>query len=96
MQELELFPQRSGSHPIIYAYKHIGVKSQEGYIKVGYTEKTAEERVYEIEHTGSVPYEILGYWSAMRNDGSCFMDHDVHSVLKERGFRRLKKGKKSK
>ncbi|MCD7763773.1 MAG: GIY-YIG nuclease family protein [Lachnospiraceae bacterium] len=92
MPDMMFFPQKSESKPIIYTYEHIGVKSQEGYIKVGYTEKTAEERVYEIEHTGAVPYRILAYWSAMKNDGSCFSDHDVHAVLKKKGFRQLNEG----
>ena len=88
----EFFPQRSGSHPKIYAYEHIGVAAQVGYIKVGYTERDVTQRVYEIEHTGGVPYKILGSWSAMKNDGSCFTDHDVHSVLKRKGKRQLNAG----
>lgn len=92
MPDLEFFPQRPESHPIIYAYEHIGVESQRGYIKVGYTEKSAEKRVAEIEHTGGVPYKILAFWSAMKNDGSSFMDHDVHAILKRKGFRQLNAG----
>ena len=34
---IDFFPQRPDSHPKIYAYEHIGVESQKGYIKVGYT-----------------------------------------------------------
>ena len=88
----EFFPQRPESHPKIYAYEHIGVAAQAGYIKVGYTERDVAQRVYEIEHTGGVPYRILGSWSAMKNDGSCFTDHDVHAVLKRRGKRQLNAG----
>lgn len=83
---------KSESHPKIYAYEHIGVAAQAGYIKVGYTERDVAQRVYEIEHTGGVPYRILGSWSAMKNDGSCFTDHDVHAVLKRRGKRQLNAG----
>ena len=92
MSEMEFFPQRSGSYPSIYAYEFIGVKSHDGYIKVGYTERDVETRVKEQVHTAAVPYRILAYWSAMKNDGSCFTDHDVHAVLKAKGKRQLNAG----
>ena len=82
MAEMEFFPQRPESHPTIYAYEFVGVASHQGYIKVGYTERDVESRVKEQVHTAAVPYRILGQWSAMKNDGSCFTDHDVHAVLK--------------
>ena len=89
---IDFFPQRTDSQPKIYAYEHIGVESQKGYIKVGYTVRDVEARVYEIEHTSGVPYKILESWNAMKNDGSCFTDHDVHNVLRKKGFRQLKEG----
>ena len=92
MPEMEFFPQRSSSHPLIYAYEFIGVNSHDGYIKVGYTERDVETRVKEQVHTAAVPYRILDYWSAMKNDGSCFTDHDVHAVLKAKGSRQLNAG----
>ncbi len=90
--DLEFFPQRPEADPKIYAYEHIGVESQKGYIKIGYTVRDVEDRVYEIEHTGGVPYRILAYWNAMKNDGSVFTDHDVHAVLKKKGYRQLNEG----
>lgn len=84
MTDMDFFPQRPDTSPKIYAYEHIGVASQKGYIKVGYTVRDVEERIYEIEHTSGVPYRLLAYWSAMKNDGSCFTDHDVHAVLKKK------------
>ncbi|MED9969336.1 MAG: GIY-YIG nuclease family protein [Ruminococcus sp.] len=92
MPEMDFFPQRSEAHPTIYAYEFIGVKSHEGYIKVGYTERDVETRVKEQVAQTKVPYKILGQWSAMKNDGSCFTDHDVHAALKARGKRRLNAG----
>jgi hypothetical protein len=89
---MDFFPQRPDSNPKIYAYEHIGVESQKGYIKVGYTVRDVEERVYEIEHTSGVPYRILAYWNAMKNDGTVFTDHDVHAVLKRKGYRQLNEG----
>lgn len=92
MPELDFFPQRSGSYPSIYAYEFIGVDSHKGYIKVGYTERDVETRVKEQVHTAAVPYRILAYWSAMKNDGTCFTDHDIHAVLKAKGKRQLNAG----
>ena len=92
MSDIEFFPQRPESHPTIYAYEFVGVASHKGYIKVGFTERDVETRVKEQVHTAAVPYKILGQWSAMKNDGSCFTDHDVHAVLKAKGKRQLNAG----
>ena len=92
MYESVTFPQRPDSYPKIYAYELIGVASHRGYIKIGYTERDADTRIREQLHTAAVPYRILGTWSAMKNDGSCFTDHDVHALLKKRGKRQLNAG----
>ena len=94
MPELAFFPQRPDSYPKIYAYELIGVASHRGYIKIGYTERDADTRIREQLHTAAVPYRILGTWSAMKNDGSCFTDHDVEkarqtSVERGRGQKRV-------
>ena len=90
MPEAEFFPQKSESRPKIYAYEHIGVASQVWYIKIGYTTIDVESRVYQIECTGSVPYRILGKWSAMRSDGTYFRDSEIHAFLKQKGHRHLR------
>ena len=87
--EHNFFPQRPAINPTIYAYKLIGVESHNGYLKIGYTGRTAEERVYEQLHTSKVEYEIVLVESAMSIDGSCFTDKDVHKQLERKGFRRL-------
>ncbi len=92
MSDMEFFPQRPESHPTVYAYEFIGVDSHKGYIKVGYTERDVETRIKEQIHTAAVPYRLLAYWSAMKNDGSCFTDHDVHDILKKKGCRQLNAG----
>ena len=92
MTEQEFFPQRPESHPTVYAYEFIGVDSHKGYIKVGYTERDVDTRIKEQLHTAAVPYRLLAYWSAMKNDGSCFTDHDVHALLKKKGCRQLNAG----
>ena len=92
MPDMEFFPQRPESHPTVYAYEFIGVNSHKGYIKVGYTERDVDARIKEQLHTAAVPYRLLAYWSAMKNDGSCFTDHDVHALLKKKGCRQLNAG----
>ncbi len=83
----EFFPQRSESHPMIYAYSDSNPQYK-GLLKVGYTEKDVEKRVAQQYPTkrpdGLVPYKIVLSESAMRNDGTCFTDHDVHHLLRKK------------
>ena len=83
------FPQRPKITPTIYAYRLVGVESHKGFLKVGYTDRTAKERIEEQLHTSKVHYEIVLVESAMANDGSCFTDKDVHRVLERKGCHRL-------
>jgi putative type III restriction system endonuclease len=92
MTEMDFFPQRPDAHPTVYAYEFVDVVSHQGYIKVGYTERDVDTRIKEQLHTAAIRYRLLGYWSAMKNDGSCFTDHDVHTVLKKKGCRQLNEG----
>jgi hypothetical protein len=87
--EQKFFPHRPKVTPTIYAYKLIGVDSHKGYLKVGYTNRTAKERVEEQLHTSKVAHEIVLEESAMANDGSCFTDKDVHKLLERKGCPRL-------
>jgi len=81
------FPQRPESHPMIYAYSDANPQYR-GLLKVGYTEKDVEKRVAQQYPTrrpdGLVPYRIELAESAMRSDGSCFTDHDVHRMLRHK------------
>ena len=88
----EFFIQRPAVTPTIYAYELVGVNSHKNYIKVGFTDRTAEERIKEQLHTSGIPYRILLKESAMRSDGTCFTDHDIHTVLRRKGFRQLNEG----
>lgn len=92
MDEMDFFHQRPELRPTIYAYEFVGVASHKGYIKVGYTERDVETRIKEQVHTAAVPYRILGQWSAMKTDGSCFTDREVHAVLKLKGKKQLNAG----
>lgn len=91
-EDMDFFPQRPDAHPTVYAYEFIDVPSHQGYVKVGYTERDVDTRIKEQLHTAAIRYRLLGYWSAMKNDGSCFTDHDVHTVLKKKGCRQLNEG----
>ena len=92
MPTMDFFPQRPPVSPKIYAYELIGVASHRGYIKVGYTERDVDTRIRERTHTVAVPYRVLETWPAMRSDGSCFTDKDLHAVLRRKGFRQLNEG----
>ena len=87
MPEIDFFPQRPAVHPMIYAYRDRN-PDYDGLLKVGYTEKDVDRRVAQQYPTkrpdGKVPYEIVYRTSAMREDGSCFTDHDVHRMLRRK------------
>ena len=87
--EHNFFPQRPTITPTIYAYELIGVDTHKGYLKVGYTNRTAKERIDEQLHTSKVKYKIVLDESAMANDGTSFTDKDVHKVLERMGCTRL-------
>lgn len=88
----DFFVQRPSITPTIYAYELTGVASHKGYIKVGYTERDVGKRIAEQTHTSGVAYKILLKESAMCKDGTCFSDHDVHTILRRKGFPSLKEG----
>lgn len=84
-----LFPPKSAAHPTIYAYSETRAELA-GLLKVGYTDRAVETRMAEHYPTklpdGTMPYRVELVESAMRPDGSCFLDHDVHRLLKAHGF----------
>lgn len=92
MANQDFFLQRPSLHPQIYAYSLVDVASHNGYLKVGFTERDVDTRIKEQVHTVGVPFKIHLRESAMRTDGTCFTDHDVHTILRRRGFRQLNAG----
>lgn len=87
--------------PRIYAYTEPQFKETiwqaqrqgKGLIKVGFTTKTAYERISEQFGTNKPtdkPFEILLDEVAIRNDGTYFTDHDVHKILEKIGCYRFK------
>lgn len=85
----EFFPLRPEAHPAIYAYEDNNPEYR-GLLKVGYTAINVEKRVEQQYPTkrpdGKKPYRIVFAESAMYSDGSSFTDHDIHRVLKKKGF----------
>lgn len=86
--------------PQVYAYttaqyKEIswqGEKRGKGLLKVGYTEKDIEQRIWEQYPTKTPevkPFEILFKDDAIDEKGDFFNDHLIHKKLIEKGFRRV-------
>lgn len=70
--------------PMIYAYNTIGVANNEGWTKIGYTEKqTIADRIHQQVHTANVQTQLAWSDNAMYKDGSgeYFTDHDFHRYL---------------
>ncbi len=80
----KFFPQRPDANPTIYVYELIGVPTHIGLLKVGYTVRASEKRIDEQTKTAGIKYKILLEESAMRNDGSAFIDKDVHRLLRNK------------
>ena len=88
MATTNYFPQKSESAPKIYAYEDKYDPQLRGVLKVGYTTIGVPERVrqqYNIKRPTETPYRIVVEESAMRQDGTTFMDHDVHRQLRHMG-----------
>ena len=83
----DFFPEWTDSRPMIYAYTD---DQYPGCLKVGYTAVDVDQRVAQQYPTkrpdGSVPYKIVLREPAMFPDGSVFMDHDVHAILRKKGI----------
>lgn len=72
--------------PKIYAYTTPQVTTNDGWIKIGYTERDVETRIREQTHTAAIKTEILWDHLAEYVDGPDkginFKDYDFHSFLK--------------
>ena len=88
MSEIQFFPQRPNTDPIIYAYSDTRFP---GCLKVGYTTRPIEERMKEHYPiiTPSISYKVEMVESAMYADGGSFMDHEVHTMLKKKGIKEV-------
>lgn len=83
MADNTFFPQIPENKPMIYAYEDIRYP---GMLKVGYTTIDVEERVaqqFPVVLPGKKPYKIVFVEPAIRNDGSSFMDYEIHKKLRK-------------
>ncbi len=83
----KFFPPKPEATPTIYAYELPNDDSRKGQLKVGFTNRSAKERIKEQVGATRSEYRIVLEENAMRNDGSIFSDHDVHRYLKQIGIR---------
>lgn len=89
----DILHNRPAVVPTIYCYCLPGVTDHDGYIKVGYTDRAdVDKRIREQLHTAALNCKVLLKESAMRSDGTCFTDKDVHRVLRRKGFAQLNAG----
>ena len=85
----DILHKRPDITPSIYGFTLPDVASHKGYIKVGYTTRNVEERINEILHTSGLSHKTVLVESAMREDGSVFLDKAVHAKLKAKGIKQL-------
>lgn len=93
MSKQDFFPQKPDATPIIYGFTEPNNPELKGLIKVGFTARTVDERMHEHYPTlkpGTNPYEVVFIESAVRSDGTCFLDHPVHDKLEQYGHKRLR------
>lgn len=84
MSKKDFFPQRPEANPTIYVYELINSPAHVGMLKVGYTVRSSVKRIDEQTKTAGVKYKIILEESAMCNDGSAFLDKDVHRLLRKK------------
>lgn len=81
--------------PKIYAYTTPTVTSNQGWIKIGYTEREVAQRIKEQTHTASIETDVLWTGDAAYikepNKGKSFKDHDFHYFLKYHDIERRPK-----
>lgn len=86
------FQERTNNSPKIYCYTELSPEYEE-LVKVGYTVRDINVRMREHYPTlgpkGIERYKLLLVESAMRNDGTSFIDKTVHKVLEKAGFKNV-------
>ena len=83
---MKFFPQKSEAAPKVYAYQLPNDRTRKGQLKIGQTNRSVLARVTEQVGATRAAFNIVLEENAMRNDGSAFSDHDIHSYLRSKGF----------
>ena len=71
--------------PMIYAYTTPNVPNNNGWIKIGYTERDVDKRIREQTHTARIIAKKEWTGAALYQDGSAFTDKDFHKYLRLNG-----------
>lgn len=88
MAKHNFFPERPSINPMIYAYEDTNPQYT-GLLKVGYTGRDVKQRIgeqYPTKRPGPLPYKIQYEESAVRSDGTSFLDTDVHNYMRRHGY----------
>ena len=89
---MKIFKPRPNKSPKIYGYTELSPE-YDGLIKIGYTEREVKDRMKEHYPTlgpkGIERYKVLIEESSMRNDGTSFIDKNVHKILENAGFKNV-------
>lgn len=93
MNTSDFFPPRPTAAPTIYALASTHPEHA-GLLKVGYTERPAVDRISEQFPSGLMTGETKLVESAMRADGSCFRDKDVHRHLRAKEKKEMTEAEK--
>src|SRR5665647_1490159 len=80
----EFFPPRPSTNPTIYAYELVGVATHKGLLKIGFTDRDAQTRIKEQLGTAAIQHKIVFEESAMKRDGSSFIDYNIHRLLRKK------------
>lgn len=83
----EFFPPKTSATPTIYAYSLPNDISRKEQLKIGDTNRTAQQRIKEQIGAARSEFIIELEESAMRNDGSNFRDYQIHAYLRNKGFK---------
>jgi hypothetical protein len=83
----QFFPKRIDLNPTIYAYELPKEETRKGLLKVGFTCRDAKTRIAEQLKTIGVAYKIVFENCAVKNNGDCFTDHEIHKILRKKGFK---------
>ncbi len=75
--------------PRIYAYSLPNDSSRVGQLKIGFTERTAEERIKEQIGASKSKFIIELDEIAVKNNGDVFNDKEIHNLLTQNGFERV-------
>lgn len=78
------FPPRPEATPTIYAYELPNDIFRKGQLKIGDTNRTAQERIKEQIGAARSKFKIVLEESAMRKDGSSFRDYEIHKYLRKK------------